>query len=617
MKKILITGGAGVIGRQLVPMLFDKGYKCIVIDKANIVDELIGKCHYIQDDVNDISPNDISDIGYEAIIHLAASFERTTETKDFYITNFKDNLTCSHSAINFLNKNVTKYINASSYLVYNDDLYCDIDERPYFLNEASEISPRNLTGNAKLMHECEVNHCKQYFPNTNFTNLRIFRGIGLGSRCIISRWINAAIKGEEISLYNAEGIFDYIYCKDTALGIICALESDNSGTFNLASGRPRKVIEIVNHLKTHFPKLEIKDNGTMGRVEFSAANTDKISKNTSFKPKYSLEQAIDEMVFYEKNKYSSDVAFENKHKILITSAGNKSALLDSAIKSLRFQNVEIIAADFNDDCFVNNLGYHFLKLEKTTIENESNIINLLKEKKISIILPTRDRELAFWSKLRPRLLEDGINIIISDQETIGICDDKLKFYHFCKDNDLPTIKTFSAPTDGKQIAKELNGAGSKGIYIFDCKSDADDAKLSGMVYQEFIEGIEYSFDSLSDMSGNFISGISRIREVTINGESKITTHVKNKEYEDNCRLLLNSLGIKGPAVTQFFVTSNGEFKFIEVNARVGGAYTSTILSGLRFWEFLINNELKDSWKFQRPLIGRYQRVQKDSYDNNI
>ena len=92
---------------------------------------------------------------------------------------------------------------------------------------------------------------------------------------------------------------------------------------------------------------------------------------------------------------------------------------------------------------------------------------------------------------------------------------------------------------------------------------------------------------------------------------------KNKEYEDNCRLLLNSLGIKGPAVTQFFVTSNGEFKFIEVNARVGGAYTSTILSGLRFWEFLINNELKDSWKFQRPLIGRYQRVQKDSYDNNI
>ena len=37
MKKILITGGAGVIGRQLVPMLFDKGYKCIVIDKANIV----------------------------------------------------------------------------------------------------------------------------------------------------------------------------------------------------------------------------------------------------------------------------------------------------------------------------------------------------------------------------------------------------------------------------------------------------------------------------------------------------------------------------------------------------------------------------------------------------
>ena len=106
------------------------------------------------------------------------------------------------------------------------------------LKEIDPIEPRNLTGMAKLAHECELNFLsKHYNEKFNTVIVRIFRGYGIGSRDVISRWVRSLINKEPIEVYGEQSIFDYIYSKDTAEGLARIASSDYSGILNLGSGK--------------------------------------------------------------------------------------------------------------------------------------------------------------------------------------------------------------------------------------------------------------------------------------------------------------------------------------------------------------------------------------------
>ena len=76
MKKILITGGCGFIGSNLIPLFIGEGYRVSVLDNfSNVNSQYIDKfdVEIIKGDIRDkvIVKEAIS--GTEGIIHLAAS----------------------------------------------------------------------------------------------------------------------------------------------------------------------------------------------------------------------------------------------------------------------------------------------------------------------------------------------------------------------------------------------------------------------------------------------------------------------------------------------------------------------------------------------------------------
>ncbi len=145
---------------------------------------------------------------------------------------------------------------ASSYLIYDPKLYLSplSPKQPVILKEGSPIYPRNLCGGAKLFHELELQFLDDFLGNRVSCNaIRIFRVYGYHSRDIISRWIRSALRSEPITLYNAEGIFDYIFADDVAEGLLKIAKTHYRGVINLGTGKARAIEDVVTLFKAVFP----------------------------------------------------------------------------------------------------------------------------------------------------------------------------------------------------------------------------------------------------------------------------------------------------------------------------------------------------------------------------
>lgn len=257
-KKVFVSGGAGVIGTALVKELQKHGATIFVGDlkpKPKTWD-----IKYREGDLNTLTLKEIEAFKPEVFFHLAATFERSTETYEFWEENYHHNIALSHHLMTLLkdSPSLKKIVFASSYLIYDPSLYLfsTPQSKALPIKENARIAPRNLCGMAKLLHEQELHFIKQFRPDIQIVNARIFRSYGLQSRDIISRWIDALRNKQKITVYRPEGLFDYIYAGDVAQSLINLAESTYNGTVNLGSGHARSIHDVLAILKDNFGKFD-------------------------------------------------------------------------------------------------------------------------------------------------------------------------------------------------------------------------------------------------------------------------------------------------------------------------------------------------------------------------
>lgn len=598
-KKIFVSGGAGVIGLELVQMLHDRGAILLVGDLKDKPESFSDGINYRKGDLNLITKEELLRFEPEYFFHLAATFERSAETWGHWEENFRNNIRLSNHLMSLMRNipSLSRVINCSSYLIYDKSLYQfkSAKEKPIRLKESDPISPRNLTGMAKLAHEIELNFLVQ-FNETPFSivSARIYRGYGYNSRDVISRWVRDLIEGREITVYNPEGTFDYMFGTDTAEGLIRLAETNYSGIVNLGTGESRRVSDVVSILKSCFPDAIINYVHSDEPIESSEADTTLLNSLLGWLPSRKLEQTIPDIVEFERSKSKYINRSPSLNRVLVTSISNKISLLKDVRQSLGKLNGmwELVGADLNPENLGRYFVDHFYKSKRFSEEYTNELLEYCENMSIKFIIPSREGDLSYFDGVKDKFIEAGIKIMLTDKANRFF--DKLSFYNTYK-SSVNVIPTFENVEDldneyNSLVVKERFGAGSTNLFLKKTKEQAKKISqtLEHPIIQPYIEGEEYSVDGYCSESFQLLGLVIRKRSLVLNGESKVTEVIdSNSDLYDIIKQVIGYLNIQYHFVLQFILTPKGEVFILECNARYGGASSVSIHVGLDSFKWFI------------------------------
>jgi len=271
------------------------------------------------------------------------------------------------------------------------------------------------------------------------------------------------------------------------------------------------------------------------------------------------------------------------------------------------RGIEIIAGDIDPEAPTRYIADQFWQMPRAEVDGLPALLSGCAERGIRTILPTRDGELAFWAAHRVTFAERGVEVIVSETESVALCLDKLAFAQFGISNDLPVIpasddlETLSAD---RIVVKERFGAGSQGIGL-DLDREAAIAHaqtLNTPIFQPYFSGPEISIDAWINRDGTPLGLVLRWRDRVAGGESVITTTFRDLALEAEARRSLAELALFGPVVMQAVITETGTLAVIEVNARFGGASTTSLAVGLDSFFWSLNSSLgrhQEPFEFRR------------------
>lgn len=249
-KNVLVTGGTGLIGRQIVDILCsaEANIKVISLDKINI-DERV---EYIIGDLNNYNVCDNVTRGVDYVFHLAGIKGSMKVSTTMPVSHFVPTMMINLNVLEASRKNnVEKLVYTSSIGAYSANEIFKEDE--YSLTS----EPMDLAGWAKRMAELQIQTYKTQYDMENFAIVRPCNVYGPGDNfdpdnaMVIPSLMMRIHRGEDPLLVWGDGsaIRDFAYSKDVADGIILALHYGTRGDFvNLGSGKGVSIKKLVETL---------------------------------------------------------------------------------------------------------------------------------------------------------------------------------------------------------------------------------------------------------------------------------------------------------------------------------------------------------------------------------
>jgi len=319
-EKILVIGGAGFIGHNLVPVLRKARSEVMVIDNLvhnNLLDfwsrrpdlpsfkrefylELLKErlnlihesgCEF--EKVDSVNFSDLQNIYNKfnptKIIHLAAIVHAPKANKypdvafDNSIVTLKNCLECIRT--NPGNVNLLVYFSSSM-------VYGDFPEEGVY--EDSPLKPKGMYGTLKLCAE-QIMIAYNRIYGVPYT---IIRPSALyGSRCVSRRvtslFVENAIENNPIRIEgDGEDKLDFTYIDDLVQGIfrVVIKEEARNQIFNMTYGESRSINELVGILKKDFPGVRVvREERDPLRPLRGTLKIDKAKELLGYNPEYSID----------------------------------------------------------------------------------------------------------------------------------------------------------------------------------------------------------------------------------------------------------------------------------------------------------------------------------------
>ncbi|WP_108818331.1 SDR family NAD(P)-dependent oxidoreductase [Pseudovibrio sp. Alg231-02] len=308
--RILITGGCGFIGSNLVRTLASEvaAHEILVLDSevTGNASSLGGVPHYfIHGDIRDQSVLEDAIKGVDAVIHLAAD-TRVIDSIEDPTYNFDVNVKGTLNLLEAMRKQgVRSLVNASTGGAI-------IGDGPQPVHESMPAYPASAYGASKAAAEA---YCAAYsqsygmdITSLRFSNVYGPRSIHKGSA--IAMFVRSILMGEPCQVYgDGSQTRDFVFVEDLCQGILQSLKSKHNGVFQLGSGKPTSINEIIGILKIvsgQNDALRIAYHGfRAGEILHNFADIRKARRDLGFMPQTDLITGIQRTWDYFQNKLSA------------------------------------------------------------------------------------------------------------------------------------------------------------------------------------------------------------------------------------------------------------------------------------------------------------------------
>ena len=297
MKTILILGGTGFIGSNIIDVFIKEGYKIIVLVRNKIRAENLlydrDNTTIIEGKLKDsnIIKNIILEFNIGIIIHLVSNLIPSSSEKDFN-QELLNVVIPTYEIVNYISSKKIQFIFFSSGGV----IYGKSDKKH---TELDSLKPINYYGYSKLLIETYINF-KHRIDGLNYIIIRPSNAYGTHQKLdknqgFIAVAISKLIKDETIEIWgDGKVIRDYIEVQDLSEALFKLLESNViNETFNVGSGEGYNLLELLKILEKHLNKKAkvVYKNKRSIDLNKVILNIDKLKEYIDFQPK-KIEEGI-------------------------------------------------------------------------------------------------------------------------------------------------------------------------------------------------------------------------------------------------------------------------------------------------------------------------------------
>jgi dTDP-L-rhamnose 4-epimerase len=321
---ILVTGGAGFIGSHVVDALLDAGHDVRALDvllpaaHREPPDYLDPRAEWIEGDIRDPETVARAVEGVTAVSHQAAMVGLGTDIGDIadYVANNELGTAVLLKAL-ATSGFTGRFVLASSMVVYGEGRYacaehgivrppprapadldagrfeppcpvCHAPLEPRAVPEDAPADPRNVYAATKLAQE---HLCTAFARETGATRTALRYHNVYGPRMprdtpyagVASIFRSALAAGESPRVFEDGGqLRDFVHVRDVARANVLAL-AGTPGTFNVASGTPRTVLEMARALAVDGPDPVVTGQWRAGDVRHVFASTAAAAERLGFR----------------------------------------------------------------------------------------------------------------------------------------------------------------------------------------------------------------------------------------------------------------------------------------------------------------------------------------------
>ena len=319
--KVLVAGGAGLIGSHMARTLLNKGAKVRVADNLSS-----GSLHNVKDIKNKIDFHD-EDLrekknclkltkGIDYVFQLAANMGGIGYITSIGADIMRDNILINANMLQAAHENkVTKYFYSSSACVYPEYLQKDSKVVPLKEDDAFPADPDQFYGWEKVFTEklCEA-YRTDYGMNirvARFHNIygEVYTAFDKQKGKAPCHLIMKAIKYPEqdyVVWGDGKQTRSFLYIEDCIEGVLKLVESDYTKPVNIGSDRIVTIDELAEiTIKISGKKIEIKHDlskpqGVRGRN----ADLTLVKKVLGWEPRVSLEDGLKSTYDWAKSRFN-------------------------------------------------------------------------------------------------------------------------------------------------------------------------------------------------------------------------------------------------------------------------------------------------------------------------